>query len=411
MKKRIPFVAILLFLTYSIQAQSLWDADQLADVRQNTNLSFYATALEALKTDADKLLNAAPLSVIMKEQAPVSGDMHDYMSLARYYWPDPSKPNGLPYVRRDGLSNPELKKYDRNRLSTTARNVCTLALAWYFEGDEKYARKAAQLIRVWFLDKETAMNPHLEYAQVSRGHHGEKGRSFGLIDGYSFIELLEGVQLLEDSDSFSKKDSKRLRAWFRKLLDWMQTSEQGIKSGQAPNNHSVAYDAQIIAFALYCGKQDLARKTLEAFSEKRVFRQIEPDGRQPHELKRTQAFHYSQFNLSHFIDIYLMGEKAGMKLDNDISADGRSFYGAMDFLAQYAGKDSDEWPWQQTSNWERAQRNLCRDLYRAWLLNPDKKAYLRIFKANYDLRPTDRFNLLYVKPSDVDFLLHKTKNR
>jgi hypothetical protein len=32
------------------------------------------------------------------------------MSLAPYWWPDPKSPNGLPYIRRDGERNPEIKQ-------------------------------------------------------------------------------------------------------------------------------------------------------------------------------------------------------------------------------------------------------------------------------------------------------------
>lgn len=82
----------------------------------------------SLQAEADKLLDVQPLSVMMKEKVPASGNKHDYMSQARYYWPDPTKPDGLPYVSRDGESNPELNKLDRNRLGATASRVTTLAL-------------------------------------------------------------------------------------------------------------------------------------------------------------------------------------------------------------------------------------------------------------------------------------------
>lgn len=94
----------------------------------------------------------------MKEETPASGDKHDYMSQARYYWPDPKQANGKPYISRDGLSNPELEKLDRARLGKMSNSVITLSLAYYFSGEEKYARKATELIRVWFLDKPTRMN-------------------------------------------------------------------------------------------------------------------------------------------------------------------------------------------------------------------------------------------------------------
>ena len=163
---------------------------------------------------------------MMKEKVAASGDKHDYLSQARYYWPDPTKPDGKPYIRRDGESNPELNKLDRNRLGDMASHVTTLSLAYYLSNDEKYAKKATEQIRVWFLDKKTKMNPNLNYAQMVPGLDGERGRSLGVLDAYSFVEMLDGVQLLEGSNAFTEKDSKKLKAWFSVLLNWILTNEQ-----------------------------------------------------------------------------------------------------------------------------------------------------------------------------------------
>jgi len=63
---------------------------------------------DLLKT-ADKILKAVKTySVTKKSQTPPSGSKNDYMSQGPYWWPDPSKPNGLPYIRRDGERNPEI---------------------------------------------------------------------------------------------------------------------------------------------------------------------------------------------------------------------------------------------------------------------------------------------------------------
>ena len=401
-KKCFLFLCMFWGMTLVLCGQSLWNVDHLAQVKQSIDQPYYSKAYAELKKQADALLHVEALSVMMKEQAPISGDKHDYMSLARYYWPDPTKSDGLPYINRDGVSNPELKKYDRNRLGDTANRISTLALAWYFSGEEKYAEKAVELIQVWFLNEDTRMNPHMEYSQVARGHRGDKGRAAGVLDGYSFIEMLEGVQLLEGSKAFTKKDSKRLKKWFSTFLQWMLTSKQGIDEGLMVNNHSVAYDAQIIAYALYCGNQKVALEVIDAFPEKRLYQQVEPDGSQPHELRRTLAFHYSQYNLTHFLDIYQMARKAGREIQHETSADGRNFFKAMDFLAKYVGKPQTEWPYQQISNWAGSQQSFCRDLYRAYLLNPDKKEYLQLYKSHRILDLKDRFNLLYFVPSDVD---------
>ena len=110
-------------------------------------------AFKQLLKEADKALQFGPVSVMEKKHTPPSGDKHDYMSLAPYYWPDPTKPDGLPYIRKDGQTNPEVKEYkDKEYQPQLCTDVQTLALAYYFSGEKVYAQHAAKLLRVWFLD-------------------------------------------------------------------------------------------------------------------------------------------------------------------------------------------------------------------------------------------------------------------
>jgi hypothetical protein len=126
-------------------------------------------AYKQLIKDADQALRSGPVSVMEKKNLPPSGNKHDYMSLAPYHWPDPTKADGLPYIRKDGQTNPEVKEYkDKEYMPRLCADVHTLALAYYFSDDKVYAEHAAKLIRVWFLDTATRMNPNLNFA-VAQG--------------------------------------------------------------------------------------------------------------------------------------------------------------------------------------------------------------------------------------------------
>src|SRR4051812_27315839 len=63
--------------------------------------------------DADAALKAPLFTVTSKTRVPPSGDKRDYMSLGPYWWPNPETSDGLPYVRRDGMVNPESLQTDR----------------------------------------------------------------------------------------------------------------------------------------------------------------------------------------------------------------------------------------------------------------------------------------------------------
>ncbi len=399
--KRIRLSLAFSIVAMTVCAQSIWNAEHLEQVKKSLNQPAYSATYQNLLKQADKALNAHHLSVMMKDKTPPSGDKHDYLSQARYFWPDPTKPDGKPYISRDGVSNPELDKLDRNRLGEMANNVTTLALAWYFSGKEQYALKATKQIRVWFLDKKTCMNPHLKYAQVAPGHNNDLGRCYGVIDTYSLVEMLDAVQLLEKSRSFTSKDSEQLKKWFGQLLDWILTSEQGKEEASRPNNHSTAYDAQAIAFALYTGNHKVAERILREVPEKRVFKQIEPGGKQPEELRRTLAFGYSEFNLQHLIDIAAMGEKAHVPILSVSSADGRSIYKAADFLKPYLGKGVKEWPYKQISEWNSKQQELCKDLYRLYLLDSTRTDYLKAYQQFRKKNSKELFNLLFLKEKDA----------
>lgn len=402
--KRMLFALSLLWLLSAclVKAQSVWDAASVAKVKQQIKQPMYNAAYRKLIKDADKVLKKEPLSVMMKDKVAASGDKHDYLSQARYYWPDPSKPDGKPYINRDGESNPELKTLDRIRLSDMANRVVTLSLAYYFSGEEKYAEKATEQLRTWFLDKATRMNPNLNYAQVVWGKNNDKGRSFGVIDTYSFVEMLEVLPLLEQSAAFTPADSKNLKAWFSQLLDWLLTSDAGKTEAHATNNHGTACDVQILSFAKYTGRMDVVKKILKDFYPERILKQIEPDGKQPLELKRTLAYHYSLYNLTHILDAFFIAKNLGVEVGGDTKTSFQRVHAALNYLAGYLGKDVTTFPYKQISGWEKTQQLLCKELYRAWLLAPGQKEFFNMYHTYGVQDRTDPFTLLYLKTDRSD---------
>ncbi len=397
MKEKRLYLFCLFFLSFGIcaQAQWLWDADKLKEIKEHIHTPVYSAAYASLIKDADAKLSLAPFSVTFKEGLAPSGDKHDYVSLSRYVWADPSKPDGLPYIHRDGESNPELNKYDRNPLGNMSAAVTTLSLAYFYSGNEAYAQKAVEFLRVWFLNKDTRMNPHLEYAQFIPGVNNNKGRSFGLIDTYSFVDMLNGICLLENSPAYTDADKKGLQDWFKLFSEWWKTSDQGIAERNGKNNHGLAYDVQLVLFSLFSGDKDTALSVINEFPAMRLFTQIEPDGTQPEELKRTLAFHYSEYNIKHMIDMFAIAKSLGIALYNIESKDGRNFYKAVDFLTPYLGKEVTAWPYQQISGWENAQQNFCEDLYRIVALDPSRGSYLILYQKNSKQNKSARNRLLF----------------
>lgn len=376
-----------------IPATRIYDGEKLAKVKARIHSEEYAPAFNKLISDADKALKSKPVSVMDKEMVPASGDKHDYMSMGPYWWPDPTKPDGLPYIRKDGVRNPNATS-DRTNIGKTISNILALGTAYYFSGNEKYAAKAAEFARVWFLNPETRMNPNINYGQMIPGRNGGKGRGFGMIDAYSFIEVLDVVEMMSTSSSFTEADRKGLKQWFTDYLEWIRTSPIANEERTAENNHGLAFDVQQTVYALFTGDSALAQKTISEFAEKRLFPQIEPDGKQPRELARTTGFGYTNFNLVHMMDMCALCKTLGIDIYNSTSKDGRNMAKALEYMASFVGKPQSEFPYQQIKGWDREQQSSCWILRRASFYDK-KSGWEKISKKYMKTPSSDRRYLLY----------------
>ena len=329
----------------------LMDAQRLQEVKQSVVAGDkrYDAAVAKIEADAKKALSEGPFTVTSKTQAPPSGDKHDYMSQAPYFWADPKSPNGLPYIRRDGERNPEINKYpDHKILDELENSVETLSLAYYLKGDETYATKAVQLLRAFFLDPATKMNPNLEYAQAIPGVN--TGRGIGLIETRGLTRVVDAIGLLNGSKALTDADKQGLKDWFGKFLAWMQESKNGRDESASKNNHGSSYDVQTASYALFIGKRDLAKQIIETAKAKRIALQIEPDGRQPLELERTRAWSYSIMNLDELMQLATLGDVVGVDLWNYKTTDGRSIRRALEYLYPFA--IGEKWTYQQLGEWQ-----------------------------------------------------------
>ncbi|HEV8428435.1 MAG TPA: alginate lyase family protein [Pyrinomonadaceae bacterium] len=340
---RIVLVTAVLILPVNTLAQTAPPRVFILDAKQ------LAPDLVKLEREAQKALMSGPFSVTTKATTPPSGDKHDYMSQAPYFWADPHRPNGLPYIRHDGERNPEINKISDHRvLDQMESAVETLALAYHSTRNEEYAAKAAALLRAFFLDPATRMNPNLQFAQAIPGIN--TGRGIGLIETRGLTRVIDAIGLLAGSKHWATADQKAMEDWFSRFLQWMLESKNGRDEAAAKNNHGTFYDVQVVSFALFLGRTDLAKSVLETAKTKRIGVQIEPDGRQPLELVRTKAWSYSIGNLDGLMLLARLGENVGVDLWTYETRDGRSIRKALEFLEPFASGEK-KWSYQQLGEW------------------------------------------------------------
>lgn len=301
-----------------------------------------------LTARADAWLDQGPWTVVDKPKPAPGGDVHDYLSQAPYWWPSTAptddNPWGCPYVQKDGQRNPEVDTgTDRQDVEKVFDSTYDLALAWYYTGKKQYAVKAGQVLRTWFLDPDTKMNPNLDHAQFIPCKYD--GRAIGIIDfSQSYTSVVDAVALLAGgAPGWSKDDRAGMGRWNKDFLGWLVNGDFGKEEGAADNNHGTFYDLQVAALAYATGDTDLARRTVLDARTKRIDSQIAGDGTQPQELARTRSWHYSTFDLVAYTRLAAIGRHVGVDLWGYRGPDGQSLFKAVDYLLP-AATGQTAWP-------------------------------------------------------------------
>ena len=287
----------------------LLDKDNLDQIKVKIDRQdlFVMPAYQTLISKAEKALSMGRLSVVDKSLTPPSQDKHDYISLGPYFWPNPKTKDGYPYIRRDGKVNPNaLIDSDSPRLVRLANALETLALAYYYTNNTKYAQRAVEMIQIWFINDTTKMNPHLKYAQGIPGT--VPGRALGILDGRHFVRILDSITLIENSNLLSSKDLEVIKQWVKDYQNWLLNGEYAYDESHRPNNHGTFYDYQVVGYALYLEQPKKAKELLTNAQYIRLGSHIGSKGQNFHELERTRPLHYSLFDLEAMIGLALYSD-------------------------------------------------------------------------------------------------------
>jgi hypothetical protein len=305
-------------------------------------------AIDVAAIDRARILKAAeaalkqpPVSVTQFTAKLSEGGPHDFYSNGDYWWPDPARTNGLPYIQRDGQSNPGNFNHHRQMVKELHLAVAALGAAYKITGDDRYVARAAALLKVFFLDPETRMNPNLQYAQAIPGV--SPGRGTGIIDTLHMIEIPRAVEAMAKSPAMPPEVLAGLRQWFRDYANWMMTSKNGRDEAAAKNNHAVAFYLQLAVFAAFTDDVEKLAQCRRQFKDVFVSKQMAADGSFPAELARTKPYGYSIFQLDNMVTLCQVLSSPGDDLWKFQGPDGRSIRKAVEFMYPYLA-DKSKWP-------------------------------------------------------------------
>ena len=298
---------------------------------------------ERILSKASAYLDEAPVTVTAHRAERSAGNLHDFYSEGDYWWPDPDNPDG-PYVRRDGISNPDNFVAHRRAMVRLSEIVATLTSAWIITHEEVYASHAREHLMAWFVDAPTRMTPNLLYGQAIKGR--VTGRSIGIIDTAHLVEVARSTEILGRSGALPAGDFERIKGWFSDYLDWLTTHPYGKEERIHPNNHGVWWSMQVAAFSSLVGREAELEWIRNQFKTVYLPEMMAADGGFPAELGRTKPYGYSLFVLDGLAGVAQVASTEADDLWAFELPDGRSLRKGASFLYPYV-EDKSAWPYDK----------------------------------------------------------------
>lgn len=284
-----------------------------------------------LEKRAEEKMLQKPLSVTYHKSPAVTGNPHDFYSEGPYWWPDPQNPDG-PYIKRDGEFNPDRFNAHMEDMVSMCDAVSILCQAGFYLGKKEYLDKAAELLRVWFIDEETKVNPHMECGQAIRGVCD--GRGIGIIDTTNYIKVIYAAEILQKA-GFYKKLIYGLKDWFRHYVGWLTYSEKGLEEKNFFNNHSNWWNTQVAVFSAFIGEYHLLRMCFDDFKNRILSSQADTEGKFIDEITRTRSYHYTLYNMDACVIIAEVAHHTFDDLWNYETADGKSLKKCVEFFKPF----------------------------------------------------------------------------
>lgn len=242
-----------------------------------------------------------------------------------------------PYLT-DGVYDPNAHRDDYLNANKVSDAIRDLALAYTFTKDTRYANKAVRLIKVWFLDKNTYMEPFIDNKGPATAGH----RSAGAIEIWITLPAaFYGADLLWNYDGWSAADKTALKQWASVAVSRLKAFPPRTNNWE---NWRMVFIMSMATIAEDKSAMDYAFNRWKAL----VPIQIGNDGLLTQELGRTRSLDYSMFALNPMVQGAEIAKHYGVNLYDYTASQGRGLEKVFDAYVKYV-KNPSSWPHQQIS--------------------------------------------------------------
>ncbi len=298
------------------------------------------TLRQHILTEAAWALTQEPVTVTAQTSSRSAGDKHDFFSEGDYWWPNPANADS-PYIQKDGMTNPGNFVAHRHAMIRFSRIIGALASAYKLIRDNRYVLHAVKHCKAWFTDDATRMNPNLLYAQAIKGRF--TGRGIGIIDTIHFMEVVQGLLVMQASAAMDHQTLAGTRSWFDQYINWLTTHQYGRDEMNAANKHGTCRAMQVASFAKFTGNREVMNFCIKRYKSILIPKQMATDGSFPGELKRTKPYGYSIVNLDAMATLCQVLSTKEINLWSFTTADGKSIRKGIEYLHPFIA-DKSKWP-------------------------------------------------------------------
>lgn len=367
------------------QSLNFFNSSELARVKvKYLEKGEYKKEIETLKYLADEVIKEEPYT-ITKYLAPSTKDatINDYYSDSPYWWPVEGDPNS-PYIRRDGERNPDRFMEHKKELAKFYKGILALTFYNYFSESPIYEEKVNELLKIWFIEESTKMNPHLKYSQLIRNR--TRLRGVGIIDGRRLGILTEAILLLKSCEKINDNIYAGIKEWYTEYIDWLNTSIYGLDEKKRGNNHGTWWAVQIAGISSFLQIDDNIHLIDSHSKHYLLDNQIDSNARQPLEEERTRSLDYSAFNLT--AHSYLSRTLLNYDIDNwnYVNKNGKSLVDVVEYLIPFI-ISPENWKIKQINRFDNS-----RPLFLGFAgLDLRNRKYLELYKrlSKYDEEDLD----------------------